>query len=191
MVFSFFFGPLDTFRDHPQDISPPRAGMGTGQRAGELGAHTRVNRSRRSIQRSSLRRGEARAQTRISKVGDRRDAWARGRGRRVQAVDLANGEVRSHGHQRGAIPAFLDKALSAVLSASKAHRRKLLGPNFFLGQALCTLEGGPGARVSQNCSREGVARARKLRKSARSLPKLACRVRLLQGRSSAVRPGCS
>jgi hypothetical protein len=64
---------------------------------------------------------------------------------------------------------FLDKALSAVLSASKAHHRKLLGPKFFLGQALCTLEGGPGARVQPKLLSEGVARARNLRKSARTL----------------------
>ena len=88
--------------------------------------------SKRAISRPKLEWSlvpcEARAQTKISKVGDRRSAWARGRGRRVQAVDLASLGLRSHGHQRGAIPAFLDKAFSALLSASKAHRRKLLGP---------------------------------------------------------------
>jgi hypothetical protein len=50
---------------------------------------------------SSLQRGKARAQTKTSKVGDRRSAWARGRGRRVLAVYLANLGLRSHGHQRG------------------------------------------------------------------------------------------
>ena len=46
--------------------------------------------------------GAARKQTMISKVGDRRSAWARSRRRRVQAVDLASLGLRSHGHQRGA-----------------------------------------------------------------------------------------
>ena len=86
----------------PRVISAPderhgitgRYGHGNGAACGRNGAHTRPI-SRRIG--SSLRRSEAQAGTKISKVGDRCGAWTRGRRRRVQAVDLANLGPRPHG----------------------------------------------------------------------------------------------
>ena len=76
-------------------------------------------------------------------------------------------------HARTVLRLCRHPTLPIFVALLRAYSRKLLGPKKKIGQALCTLDApwrvGPERVCSQNRSQEGVSRARKLRKSARTL----------------------